>query len=242
MDRSTSLGNQNKYYKEGYWYKEDLLGYEGLAEEVVMDILMLSSLKYEEFAKYKQIKGWGCKSRNFLDKGQSVVTFSRLFKINGYDYEKELTRIEESKKQMLELIDKVREYSGVDVKDYLRKVFTLDSFIFNEDRHLNNLSLILNEDGTFKTCPIFDNGLSLLANTKDYPNWGNTTVISQIKQVKSKPFGTDFVEQMNILGVGFQISEISLKSYLEKRKEELGRIYNILIYSIKMHKEEGLLC
>lgn len=240
MNISTSLGNQSKYYKNGYWFKEDLMGYEGMAEEGVFDILRISTLEPKEFAVYECINGWGCKSLDFLKEGQRIITFSRLFKTYGYNYEKELTAIKEPERQVYELIKRVKEFSGVDTEDYLRKVFTLDSFIFNEDRHLNNLSIILNGDTTFQLCPIFDNGLSLLANKKDYPDWGEHSTISQLKRVKSKPFEIDFIGQMSILGVGFHIFEEAFDVYIKSSKERIGRIYNILEYSKKLHEREGL--
>lgn len=41
----SSLGIENKYYKNGYWYKQDISGYEGLAEEVCSTILRQSNLR-----------------------------------------------------------------------------------------------------------------------------------------------------------------------------------------------------
>jgi len=40
----SSMGVENKYYKDGYWYKQDIGGYEGLAEEVCSMILRHSNL------------------------------------------------------------------------------------------------------------------------------------------------------------------------------------------------------
>ena len=44
---------------------------------------------------------------------------------------------------------------------YKRQIFMLDMICLNEDRHLNNLAIIMNGD-KFTPAPIFDNGIALL--------------------------------------------------------------------------------
>ena len=51
------------------------------------------------------------------------------------------------------------------------------------------------ESGRFSFCPVFDNGLALLADTQvDYPLDGE--IYQMIARVKGKPFKADFLEQM----------------------------------------------
>lgn len=47
----------------------------------------------------------------------------------------------------------------------------IDAFFLNEDRHTNNIAVQYNAaDDTYALCPLFDNGLSLLADTNmDFP-------------------------------------------------------------------------
>lgn len=62
----SSLGVESKYFKDGYWYKQDISGYEGLAEEVCSMILRHSNL--EDYVEYEActINGRpGCR-RNIL--------------------------------------------------------------------------------------------------------------------------------------------------------------------------------
>ena len=40
---------------------------------------------------------------------------------------------------------------------YLTLLFEVDALIANEDRHLNNIA-ILEENGKYHYCPLFDNG------------------------------------------------------------------------------------
>ena len=44
-ERKSSKGNQLKFTRDGFWYKADYLGYEGLAETVVSRLLYFSGLK-----------------------------------------------------------------------------------------------------------------------------------------------------------------------------------------------------
>ena len=53
----TSKGNQLKWKCDGYWYKADHMGYEGLAETIVSALLAKSTVKYSFVAyEYSQIK------------------------------------------------------------------------------------------------------------------------------------------------------------------------------------------
>ena len=53
----TSKGNQLKWKCDGYWYKADHMGYEGLAETIVSAMLEKSTIKYPFVVyEYSQIK------------------------------------------------------------------------------------------------------------------------------------------------------------------------------------------
>lgn len=47
----SSKGNQNKWYADGKWYKEDALGYESLAEIVISKLLEKTTV--DSYVKYK---------------------------------------------------------------------------------------------------------------------------------------------------------------------------------------------
>ena len=49
---------------------------------------------------------------------------------------------------------------------YLTSMLEIDAFFLNKDRHTNNIAVQYNAaDDTYALCPLFDNGLSLLADT-----------------------------------------------------------------------------
>ena len=81
QNRQSSKGNQLKWEDEGIWYKADYTGYEGLAEYVISQLLIKSTLKPEEFVRYdlEQIRYkrrfyQGVKSRTFLSEDWQIIT------------------------------------------------------------------------------------------------------------------------------------------------------------------------
>ena len=52
QNRRSSKGNQLKFERDGFWYKADYLGYEGLAETVIARLLSFSTLDPSEYVDY----------------------------------------------------------------------------------------------------------------------------------------------------------------------------------------------
>ena len=78
---------------------------------------------------------------------------------------------------------------------YLTKLLTIDALFLNEDRHTHNIAVLLDPDGDYHYCPVFDNGASLLSDTSmDYP--AGTDIIDLIPQVRAKTLSSDFDEQL----------------------------------------------
>lgn len=84
--KGTSKGTQPKFLKNGFWYKVDTLGKEGLAEWAVYNILKCSTLDISEYACYEpceilfnNISRDGCKSKNFINGEQQIVTIYIYF-------------------------------------------------------------------------------------------------------------------------------------------------------------------
>ncbi len=85
--RNSSKGNQLKWKKNGFWYKADYTGYEGLAEYIVSHLLKYSDLTPDEYVlyeteeiKYKNTVMLGCKSQDFLKSNEQLITVERIFK------------------------------------------------------------------------------------------------------------------------------------------------------------------
>ena len=244
--RKSSKGNQFKWYKNGYWYKVDQNGYEGLSEYVVSKLLEKSNLKKDEFVSYdiETIKYdgkiyMGCKSKDFLEKGQRLITLQRLYQSRFEDDLADvIDSIRDAKTKCEKFIQIVTELTGInDFDRFLLKTLTIDALFLNEDRHFHNIAFI-EEDGKLYNCPIFDNGATLLSDTRiDYPLDEN--VLEMIPKVKSKTITKDFEEQLTALEINC-ISDIEfyytdkdileLLNSIEEYDEQIkNRVIRILI-------------
>lgn len=129
--------------------------------------------------------GAGVYARHFLNDGEELVSFYRIFKYFGYNNDA-IVRNQTVCKRIQWVIDRFKEFSGLDVSDYINRLIILDFLIGNEDRHLNNFGIIVNRDsGEFREAPIFDNGLSLLEHDRRY--LGAPFQFS-LKKMDGKPF------------------------------------------------------
>ena len=160
----TSEGTQIKYKKDNYWYKKDNRGNEGLAEYLVSKLLTFSNMDADEYIIYEQgkINGTsGCRSENFLKEGEELITFYRLYYNEfGKDLSQVLAGMDSMKERIEYVLRFVKQSCDLDVSKYLSKVIMLDMLVLNEDRHLNNLAVIFQEDH-FICAPIFDNGIKV---------------------------------------------------------------------------------
>ena len=188
----TSDGTQDKFFKDGLWFKLDRYGGEGIAETVASIILEESGLDSSKFVKYTPclINGKsGCYSKNFLNEDESFITFYRLFKnVTGRDLAELCSKMDYD--DAIEyVISFVKQQTNLDIREYLANTFALDKVILNDDRHFNNMGIIF--DGTnFKTAPIFDNGKSFLIGNKKAKKF--ESISEKIKTAFAKCFSPSF--------------------------------------------------
>ena len=77
----------------------------------------------------------------------------------------------------------------------LTRMLAFDALILNEDRHTNNVLFLYDfKLNTWELAPLFDHGLSLLSDVKDYPV--NIDIKYLKRKVKAKPFNTNFKKQL----------------------------------------------
>ena len=197
----TSKGDQPKWHVGDDWYKADHMGYEGLPEVIVSWMLKHSTI--HDFVAYTPImiqssdkEYIGCQSKNFRQEGEMLLPLEKLHRAyHGIGLAKKLATIPEVEERIRYAVSFVEDTTGLtDFGVYLSTLLELDAFILNEDRHTNNIAVIRNEkDSSFRFCPIFDNGLSLLSDLNDYPL--DRDIYECIDTVQAKPFSTDFAEQ-----------------------------------------------
>ena len=231
-DRGTSEGTQVKYRKDGFWYKLDQDGREGLCEYLASKLLSFTDLKENDYIVYTQglINGkTGCRSKNYLNHGEEFITFYRLY---YNEYGKSLAEVLAQMETMEERIEYtcsfVKKQTDLDVRSYLSKIITLDRIILNEDRHVNNLAVIGSGDG-FSLAPIFDNGRSLLTANVSV-NW-NFDIKEHVRRVIAKPFSGSHKAMFDYLGEGFILDFKGALKWLNSEDESKER--DVLIYMIK---------
>lgn len=238
MQGGTSEGTQIKYRKDGYWYKKDNRGREGLTEYLVSRLLTCSDLKETEYIAYEQgmINACsGCRSRNFLEKEEELITFYRLYYNEfGKDISQMLNNMDTMEERIDYTVQFIKQSCGLDVTDYLKKVFTLDFIVLNEDRHLNNLAVVF-DGNRFVPAPIFDNGVSLLTANQSV-NW-NFSIEENVKRVVARPFSGSHEKMFRFFGAGFQLDFPEVYKWLET--EPASREKEVLEFQVRRY--EGLL-
>ena len=229
--RTSSKGNQEKWKDGNRWYKLDQFGYEGLAETVISRLLEYSNIETEtpfRFARYRMerlhVHGRdrnGCSSADFLRPGESIITLSHLFLRMEPSLKDTLARLPSDKRRIAYLAEATAETTGLmQFPRYLTLLFEVDALFLNDDRHLNNIA-VLEKNGVFDYCPIFDNGAGLLSNTQTAPM--DIEPAELIRSAKARPFQTTFNRQIiharNLYGPQLQIpqfSEVELRKALEE--------------------------
>lgn len=115
------------------------------------------------------------------------------------------------------LAETTAEYTGLSAfPQYLTLLFEIDALFLNDDRNLNNIA-VLEKDGRYAYCPIFDNGAALLSNTQISPMDVETKAL--IASVRTRPFDTTFTHQKNtaeaLYGTVLSIPEFTKKEMRE---------------------------
>ena len=235
MVQGSSKGTQPKYYEDGYWYKVNNVGYEGLAERLASMLLSHSNIK--NFVGYEQcmINGRpGCRSKNFLQESESFISFQRLYELyTGENLQNNIRVIADPRDRIRYVVDFVFDRTDLDCSEYLSQILTLDMLILNTDRHFNNLGIIVNaETGICSTAPIFDNGNSLLS---DWERFHKDTLEENIELVYGQPFASNLEAQAMCAGIGLAIDHDGLERDLEN--ENASRGLQVLRYQLARYKE-----
>ena len=137
------------------------------------------------------------------------------------------------------LTEQVEQMTGLkDFGFYLSRLLTIDALFLNEDRHMHNIAVLLDGDGHYHYCPVFDNGCALLSDTQmDYPM--GEDIITLIPQVRAKTLSRNFMEQLEAVealygqSLKFSYSIKEIEMLLEKEPyypEEIKiRVRDILL-------------
>lgn len=201
----SSKGSQEKWFDDGRWYKLDQYGYEALAETLISVLLERSNIEKEtpfSFVRYQMervnVHGYectGCSSEDLLAPGQSIITLSHLFKRAGnIPLEAVLARQPSDKRRIEYLAEATAELTGLELfPQYLTLLFEVDGLFHNDGRDMNNIA-VLEQDGKYDYCPIFNNGAGLLSNTQTLSMLIDPKALATFQL--AKPFNISFNRQV----------------------------------------------
>lgn len=170
----------------------------------------------------------GCYSYDFRGTLQEV-TLERLFEANFTSTDPILNDKSLSTNQKFEqILQQVQTFTGLDVRMQIAQLLAFDALILNEDRHTNNILFLYNPmEKTWKLAPIFDNGLSLLSDEKDYAPGKPLTILK--RKVKAKPFNSSFSKQLALYNGPAFIQKEALLEALETTTFDFGRAKQALL-------------
>ncbi len=196
--------------------------------------------------KYKNKTYLECKSRNFLHRGENLITIESLYRqFSGRSLTAVLNEINDLGKEMSFMINFS---NNLDLDfvfaRYLGDMLIIDMIFLNEDRHLHNIALIQKTNGRYGAAPIFDNGASLLSDIEhDYPL--NDDIGAMMSTVRSKTFNHSFPEIENellkrgIASIEFSFNEADVMTVLENCTCYSDAIKKRIVYILNRQREKN---
>ena len=236
----SSEGTQLKFFCDGYWYKQDV-SQEGIVEYLVSKMLTFTTLLPTDYVLYEygKINGKnGCRSKNFTNAAKRLITFNQIhLRMTGIRLSDRMDDYYDMESKIKYVLDFFQRYLAVDIFPYLQKVFTLDLITLNEDRHFNNLALLIDttdiEKPKYTSAPIFDNGKSLLNGCVGYkPAF---SLAENVRRVIAKPFSGSHRKMFDYFGKGFSIDTEQVLHWLETEPYSLHR--DVLRFQIERYRD-----
>lgn len=237
---TSSKGDQSKWFVGDKWIKENTVGYESMAEYVAYLVLSCTLLPKTSYLPYtpcliEKPDGTlceGCYSRDFRGSLQEV-TLERIFETNFESTDDILNNSRYSTEYKFNLImEKIFYFTGLDAANNISQMLAFDAFILNEDRHTNNI-LFLYDSKTekWKLAPMFDHGLSLLSDIKDYPLSIPINILK--RKVKPKPFNSSLKKQLELYKGDPFINRAELLKKLEQAPYHLRRAKDVCRFQLQ---------
>lgn len=239
LTSTSSKGNQAKYVIGDNWLKSDYWGYESLAEAVCSQLLLSSSLPHCVVYEPTLISVLspngrtdvqrGCVSKNFKTSNYEIITVGRLL---GSKYTFDLYKRIESmdiKQRIAFIIDEVVSITGLPAfRSWFLQLLQFDCIVLNTDRHLHNMILLRDvRTKQYELTPVFDNGGSLLFDTKqDFPL--NIVNSANLNSAKPHPLlGASFSKLYDVVMKlsGNNIFELTVDEISIERTIEITELY-----------------
>ncbi|MFJ7953025.1 HipA domain-containing protein [Lysinibacillus sp. NPDC096418] len=237
---TSSKGDQSKWRIGNKWVKQNARGYEGQAEVLASLVLECSTLDCSNYVVYQpciiQLADGeqfdGCYSLDFRGTKQEV-TLERLFEANFSSTDPITSNKTLSTTEKFEqLMAQVEQFTGLNVRRQIAQLFAFDALILNEDRHTNNILFLYDpKEKTWELAPIFDNGLSLLSDEKDYAPGKPLTILK--RKVKAKPLNSAFTKQLALYEGPPFIDREKLVKAIEHSPYDFGRAKDVLLSQLR---------
>lgn len=236
----SSEGTQLKFFCDGYWYKQDV-SREGIVEYLVSKLLTFTTLSPTDYVLYEygKINGKsGCRSKSFTSSGKRLITFNQIhLRLTGIRLSDKIEDYNDIDSKIKYVLGFFQTYLNVDIYPYLQRVFTLDLITLNEDRHFNNLALLIDtadiENPKYTSAPIFDNGKSLLNGCVGYkPAF---SLEENVRRVIAKPFSGSHRKMFDYFGKGFSVDVERVLRWLETEPYSLHR--DVLRFQIERYRD-----
>ena len=197
--------------------------------------------------KYKRQIMNAAKSANFLTDNWQIITLERLYHTKcGRSLMTDVWKISETADRLKYVVEQVEQLTGLEnFGVYMCKLLTIDAFFLNEDRHMHNIAVLMNQKGDFTFCPIFDQGAGLLSDTSlDYPLREN--VLDMLDEAKGKTICQSFDEALD---AAEQLYGHPLQFYFTKKdvnniinpvtlysEEEKNRVIEIIFQQLRKYQ------
>lgn len=199
----SSKGCQDKYYSDGFWYKQDSVGYESIAEVLSSRVVRSTNANlimtdYEPvMIRTKRKSELGCRSNSFLAECEIEYTLARALegmlqtRYHSQNFPQGITLLEQT----------ISFFKGFEnsqqLIDQLSCLLQLDRLLLNVDRHLNNIVLLTHSDGLTELVS-FDYGDSLAADiTFDFD--ASLSYQECIAKACARPFSSSFDTQCKMI-------------------------------------------
>lgn len=214
--------------------------YEGLAEYYVS--VMLEHSDCTNFVKYRRCvvnNRKGCYSLNFLNDNEQLITFENLYYMNtGLSLASKIMRLNDVSDRIAFTKKAIQRYTDLNVSKYVDTLLTLDYYTRNNDRHLNNMAVIMCQSG-YKEAPIFDNGAAFFSNYQIFEPW--LTLEGCLDVCTAKLFSGSFEAQYRCINPAIKFDIDAVKNVSEGEPDSRCKSAMLfLIDHLQSKKENNL--
>ena len=210
-------GDQSKWLIGDKWIKENTRGYENMAEYVAYLILDCSTLPRTSFVSYTP-----CLFEAHFETTDDILNHTPYSTIDKFKA----------------IMDKVHLFTELDVSLEVAQMLAFDALILNEDRHTNNILFLFNPvKEVWQLAPIFDHGLSLLSDLKDYPLDKPLSILK--RKIKAK-LASSFSKQLALYDGEPFLKRSLLLEKLDQLPYDIGRAREVVFSKIQDMKFQKL--